>query len=278
MDEVVVVDSPGAGYRSFVWFCIAQRGGKRGASVEVEGGDVTAARVVVVDVLTHDCGGKYGNERWIWIDYRDRRRPKRALYSTQWDMIRHGRIRRWKNWHKEETEMTWPGIESHNALFFDKDETDWSLIIPLPLSLSLRISKKERCPYTPSNSKPQRHSFKRNSTNHRITIFKGDVFITLTPIQIHQKPHSRSNQPPCRHIVEEPHHGILQRNARSPFILPLPHNSLSGKYHHLFPLIHLIPNHQPAHHRSLGHSQLNLILPPRYNTVNPADQIPFLEI
>lgn len=36
---------------------MAQRGSKRGASIEVEGGNVTAVRVVVVGVLTHDCGG-----------------------------------------------------------------------------------------------------------------------------------------------------------------------------------------------------------------------------
>lgn len=36
---------------------MAQRGSKCGASVEVEGGNVTTVGVVVVGVLTHDCGG-----------------------------------------------------------------------------------------------------------------------------------------------------------------------------------------------------------------------------
>lgn len=58
---------------------MAQRGSKCGASVEVEGGNVTAVRVVVVGVLTHDCGEDMemgdGFERF-W-------RPKRVLYITR---------------------------------------------------------------------------------------------------------------------------------------------------------------------------------------------------
>lgn len=56
---------------------MAQRGSKCDASVEVEGGNVTAARVVVVGVLTHDFGEdmeiRDGFEKFCW--------PKRVLYT-----------------------------------------------------------------------------------------------------------------------------------------------------------------------------------------------------